>query len=127
MRLTPTEETERCRKLARLTGELEEAEAVARRVAAELRRKRMELESEMSLLARIVRQGEEERSVTVYVVADFGRGVAEHLRADTLEVMPAKTRPLRVEERQSRLFGESPPMMAITVTAEECESKGEPS
>lgn len=120
VKLTPTEELERSRRLAQLKGELESVEAEARRVVQGLRKKRQDIGEQMSALARVVRNGEESRAVTVYVVADFNHGVAEHLRADTLEVIPGKTRPLRIEEKQARLFGDAPPVASITVEPSEC-------
>lgn len=113
VRLTVEQSAEKAQRLARTKGELEALEAGLRQVLADARARRRTLEAELSAAARAVRDGAEPQSVAVLVVADYQRGVAEHVRADTHEVLQERTRPLEPREKQVRLFDEHHPMVSF--------------
>lgn len=118
VRITPEEELSMGRLQAELRGEFEQLDVETRRYLADVRARRKDLEQRMSKAARVIREGADTRPVVVLVVADYARNVAEHMRHDTHELLPEKTRPLRPEEKQVRLFDDCPPRRHVCLGTE---------
>jgi hypothetical protein len=125
VKLTPKEEAQRAKRLAQVNGELEDLERQTRELLTAARQRRRELEKERRELARCVLDSAEPREVEVLVVADYQRGVAEHLRGDTHERLEDKTRPLCGDERQRRLFNDGPPVPPVHLPRHPGKQRGE--
>lgn len=102
--LTSEERLEAADQLARAKEAVDAAVDHRKEVLSSLKATEAELVAELDRLTRIVRDGQEHRSVPVVHLADFRRGVLLVVRQDTRATL--RERPLSAEERQGGLFRE---------------------
>lgn len=124
VRLTADEVAVRALRQAKARGELEALTARMKKLLANAREVRRQLEEEVTETARAVREGMEPRTVRIFVVADYQRGVAEHVRSDTHEVLDGRSRPLEPREKQVRLFDDHSPVPGLHLPIEEQTNPG---
>ena len=96
--LTADEAASRAQELATLVRKIEEEESAAKAAAAAARDSLKEMDSDLRRLARVVREGREDRQVEVRASRNLTTGTFEVVRLDTGVVI--RTRPLTPEELQ---------------------------
>jgi len=96
--LTPAESAARAFELAVLVRKIEDEETAAKAAAAAARDSMKELDADLRRLARVVREGKEDRQVEVRVTRNPTDATVETVRVDTGEIV--RSRAMTPEERQ---------------------------